>query len=224
MSHEVIVYGSRALAAMLYEDSLRHPDFTIVAFVVDESYLDPSGYYLGLPQVGLQSVSDLYPRATYDMMILISTYEDMRIRDSMYHSSISLGYPLRNYVSPSSIVSSHVSMGHNNVIFEQVYMGPQGRMGSFNIIRQHVYIGHDFTIGDRNVIAPGCKIGGHAHIAHHCYIGIGATLIDHISIAEESLVGAGSVVIKDTEPYSRNVGNPSRVISYKQQEGLKVNR
>jgi sugar O-acyltransferase (sialic acid O-acetyltransferase NeuD family) len=222
MSNPVIVYGSRMLAEMLYYDSLRHPDFKIEAFVQDESYLDESGYYLGLPQVGLKSVTEYYPTCSYDMIVLTASYHDMRNRETLYNKAKALGYSLRNYISPSSLVSPDVEMGENNLIFEQVFLGARGHMGSCNTIRQQVYIGHDFTLRNNIVITPGCKIGGNCTIDKNCYIGLGATIINDIMISEESLVGAGSVVLKNTEPFSKNVGNPSRVLGYHQQEGLKV--
>jgi len=211
------------LAGMLYYDSLRHPDFKIEAFVQDESYLDESGFYLGLPQVGFKTVKENYPTSKYDMIVLTASYQDMRNREGLYKKAKALGYHLRNYISPSSIVSPDVEMGDNNLIFEQVFIGARGYMDSCNTIRQQVYIGHDFKIGNNNVITPGCKIGRNCVVANNCYIGLGSTIINKAMISEESLVGAGSVIIKNTEPYSKNVGNPSRIIGYHQQEGLKVN-
>jgi sugar O-acyltransferase (sialic acid O-acetyltransferase NeuD family) len=211
------------LAGMLYEDSLRHPDFKIVAFVQDEEYLDPSGSYLGLPQVGLKAVRELYPTSSFDMIVLTASYHEMRNREGLYHKAKALGYSLRNYISPSAIVSADVEMGENNFICEQVFLGARGQLGSCNTIRQQVYLGHDFTMGNNNVITPGCKIGGNCVIENNCYIGIGATIINKTRIAEETLVGAGSLVLKDTEPFSKNVGNPSRVLGYHREEGLKVN-
>lgn len=222
MGNEVIVYGSRMLAEMLYYDSLRHPDFKIAAFIQDEEYLDASGYYLGLPQVGLGTVLEKYPIRTFDMIVLTASYHDMRNRDDMYNKAKALGYNLRNYLSPSSIVSPNVVMGENNIIFEQTFLGAGVQMGSCNTIRQQVYIGHDFRMGDNNVITPGCKIGGDCRIEDNCYIGLGSTIMNGIVISEESLVGAGSVVIKNTEPFTKNVGNPSRAIGYHKEEGLKV--
>ncbi len=223
MSNPVIVYGSRMLSEMLYYDSLRHPDFKIEAFTLDEAYLDGSGYYLGLPLVGFQSVAEDYPIDSYDMIVLTTSYNDMRNRESMYNKAKALGYHLRNYISPSSIISPDVEMGDNNLIFEQVFLGPKGRMGSCNTIRQQVYIGHNFDLGNNIVITPGCNIGGNCSIKNNCYIGIGATITNDTVISEECLIGAGSLVLRNTEPFSKNVGSPSRVLSYHEQEGLKVN-
>jgi sugar O-acyltransferase (sialic acid O-acetyltransferase NeuD family) len=222
MSNPVIVYGSKFLAEMLYYDSLKHPDFNIVAFAADEAYVDKTGYYLGLPMVVMETLTERYPPSAYDMIVLTTSFHDMRNREGMYTKVKALGYTLRNYISPSSIVSPGIEMGDNNLIFEQVFLGHRGRMESCNIIRQQVYVGHEFTLGNNNVITSGCTIGGECHIENNCYIGLNATILNKITVSEESLVGAGSVVIRNTEPFSRNVGNPSRVLSY-HKEGLKVN-
>ncbi len=223
MSKPVIVYGSRLLSKILYFDSLRHSDFKIEAFTLDEDYLDGSGYFLGLPQVGFKSLFETYPIDSYDMIVLTTSYNDMRNREGMYNKAKASGYRLRNYISPSSVISPDVKMGDNNLIFEQVFLGSTGRMGSCNTIRQQVCIGHDFNIGNNVVITQGCNIGGNCTIKNNCYIGMGATIINDIVISEECLIGAGSLVLKDTEPFSKNVGSPSRVMSYHEQEGLKVN-
>jgi sugar O-acyltransferase (sialic acid O-acetyltransferase NeuD family) len=222
MSSPVIVYGSKFLAEMLYYDSLKHPDFKIEAFAADEGYVDETGFYLGLPMVAMETITERYPPTSYDMIVLTTSFHDMRDREGMYTKAKSLGYTLRNYISPSSIVSTGTEMGDNNIIFEQAFLGHRGRMGSSNIIRQQVYVGHEFTVGNNNVITSGCTIGGECRIENNCYIGLNATILNKITVSEESLVGAGSVVIRNTEPFSRNVGNPSRVLSY-HKEGLKVN-
>jgi len=49
-----------------------------------------------------------------------------------------------------------------------------------------------------------------------------ATVLNSIRLADETLVGSGSVVIKNTKPCSKNVGNPSRVIIYHREEGVRM--
>jgi acetyltransferase-like isoleucine patch superfamily enzyme len=47
------------------------------------------------------------------------------------------------------------------------------------------------------------------------WIGANVIILPGVTIAEGSIVGAGSVVTKSTEPYSINVGNPSKLIKYR---------
>jgi acetyltransferase-like isoleucine patch superfamily enzyme len=98
----------------------------------------------------------------------------------------------------------------------------EGVMGNNNTIRQNVYLGHNFTLGNNNFIAAGSTIGGRCTIKNTCYIGLSAVIKNLTIIEDETLIGAGSVVIKNTEPYSKNVGNPSRIIGYHKEDGIKL--
>lgn len=224
VNKKVIVYGNTILSKMLYYDSLKHPDFIVACFTVDEEYLHDDKF-LGLPQINFESITCLYPPEEYDMIAILGGYSCMRNREKMYYKALEKGYLLRNYISPSCDMPPDIEMGENNIIFGLTHIGPGGKMGCNNIIRQNVYLGHDFNIGNNNNIAAGCRIGGSCTIENTCYIGLGATITNNTSIREETLIGAGSVVIRHTDPYSKNVGNPSRVIGYHKEEGImmKVN-
>jgi sugar O-acyltransferase (sialic acid O-acetyltransferase NeuD family) len=222
MAREIIVYGARMLATMLYFDARDHEEYVIKAFVVDEAYLEGTGMFLGLPQVSFEEALARYSPAEFDMLVLNASFIDMRGRDDLYQKAKVAGYRLVNYISPRSVISPDSTMGDNNVVFEHTYLGPGGSMGSNNILRQQVYIGHEYKIGNGNVITPGVKIGGGSTLGNNCYIGLGATIINGLRIEEESLVGAGSLVIKDTEPFSKSIGSPSRIIGYHEEDGLKV--
>lgn len=219
---DVLVYGSRKLGEMLYADAQNHKNFNIVGFVVDASYINGDPHDSGLPLVAFESVEDQYPPEGYDMIVLTASFDKMRFRDSLYNKAVAKGYDLRNYISPSAIVSPDVIIGKNNIIMEMAYLGPSGKLGNSNIIRQMVYIGHDFTIGDKNVFAPKVSVGGDSRIGNSSYIGIGSTILNNKTIGDEALVGGGAVVIKDVEAYSKNVGNPSRCIGYHKETGLEV--
>jgi len=62
-----------------------------------------------------------------------------------------------------------------------------------NLPEEPVWIGDDVWIGTRVIILPGVKIGDHA------------------------VIGAGAVVAKDIPPWGIAVGNPARVIRYRNQ-------
>ena len=156
------------------------------------------------------------------MLAIFEGYRSMRARDNIFSKAKSSGYKLRNYISARADIAPDVQMGENNVIMGTSYIGFGGIMGDNNLIRQSVYLGHEFKMGNNNIITAGCNIGGLSNIKNNCYFGLGSTVIDHINIAEDTLIGAGSLVIRHTEPYSKNVGNPSRIIGYHQYQGVRM--
>jgi len=219
--NKVILYGNSVLSQMVFFDAVGCCCFEIAGFAVDKPYLK-TPTFCGLPQVDFAEVKQHFPPDQYDMLAVLGGFSDMRGRAAHYQRAKAKGYQMRNYISSRSELSPDVTMGENNIILSQSYIGFGGRMGDNNIIRQQVYLGHDFTIGSHNFIGPGCNIAGYCSIANTCYIAMGSTVINNTNIAEETLVGAGSVVIRHTEPYSKNVGNPARMIGYHQEEGIRM--
>lgn len=211
MNKPVIVYGNRSLSKMLWMDSKEDENFVIKAFIVDDSYLNKDRQFCGLPQVGLSYMKEIYPPEEYDLIVCDGT-NLIQNKEPLYLKVKDLGYTFRNYISPRSIVSNDLIMGVNNIIFEQVYIGPNGTIGNNNVIRQQVYLGHDFNIKDHSIFNPGVKIGGFLDCDSYVFVGIGAVVVDHIKLEKYTKIGAGSVVIKSTEKNSVNVGNPSRNI------------
>jgi sugar O-acyltransferase (sialic acid O-acetyltransferase NeuD family) len=220
---KVVIYGNTITSKMLFHDADGDNDFVIEAFAVDSEYLT-NNTFMGLPQVDFSIVEKVYPPSEYDMLAVLSGFENMRSRNAFFLKSKEKGYMLRNYVSQNCDFNANVTMGINNIIFAQSHVGTDGCMGDNNIIRQNVYLGHDFKLGNNNTLAPGCNIAGRCQIRNSCYVGIGATIVEDVRLNDETLVGAGSVVIKNTEPHSKNVGNPSRIIGYHKENGIMMRR
>ncbi|MDY0235305.1 MAG: hypothetical protein RBR71_04725 [Gudongella sp.] len=221
MNKKVIVYGNNILSEMLYYDAKHHLDFVIAGFTVDWEYLSEDTF-MGLPQVSFDIVTEIYPPDKFDMIAVRGGYTNMRSRREMYLRAKEKGYLLRNYISPTCDITPTVKMGDNNLILGQSHVGVEGSLGSNNVIRQQAYLGHGFLVKDNSVIGVGCNIGGFCTIEDACYLGIGSTVINNTRISKESLIGAGSLVIRHTEPYSKNVGNPSKIIGYHKEEGIRM--
>ena len=208
MNKKTVLYGNRSLCKMLYLDSLHNDQIEVVAFVVDKAYLDPSGVFCGHPQVAFETVESSYPPQEYSMIVLEGTLKDIGA-PSLYDRAKAKGYTLLNYFSPKAVLAETFVCGDNNVIFELAYVGHNGKMGSNNVIRQQVYLGHDFVLGNNVIINSVVQVGGFCTLENDVFVGIGATVINDLHLSEGSVVGAGSVLIRSTEPFSKNVGCPA---------------
>lgn len=58
-------------------------------------------------------------------------------------------------------------------------------------------------------------IKGKVSIDENVWIGANVTILPGVRIGEGAIIGACSVVTKDVAPYSINVGNPSKIIGYR---------
>ncbi len=107
------------------------------------------------------------------------------------------------------------------------------RLGRGVVINSFTYIygKGGVEIGDKSLISPNCSIVAGDHdfagtesilerpsksqkivIENECWIGANSVIVGGVTIREGSIVGAGSVVTKDTEPFSINVGSPAKKI------------
>jgi sugar O-acyltransferase (sialic acid O-acetyltransferase NeuD family) len=213
MSKKVVVFGMSVLTEMICRDVVEHDDFEIAAITVDRAYMKTDNYK-GFPVIAFEDIVNKYPPEKFDMLVVYTSQENMRLKEKIYNRVKDKGYSLRNYISPKADCHSDLEMGVNNIIMAHAYLGFHGKMGDNNFIRQKVYLGHDFVMGSHNTIAPGCRIGGHCIFESHIYIGLGAVVNNMLKISKDTLVGSGAVVIRNTEECSVNVGNPSRVIRY----------
>lgn len=221
MNKPVIIFGTSLVSHMVYHDAKGHKDFDIVAATVDKEDLE-SGTFIDIPLVDFAEIQNVYPPDLYDMMLVISNITDIRNRQRLFERIKKKGYCMRNYVSPKADYAGPRNWGENNVVMAGAHVGVNGIMGDNNMIRQNTYLGHNFQMGSNNVMSPGCCIAGDVVVKDGCYFGLNATIIDYLTVEEETLVGAGAVIIKSTEPHSVNVGNPSRIIGYHPETGVKV--
>jgi sugar O-acyltransferase (sialic acid O-acetyltransferase NeuD family) len=204
---KLLLYGNRPLAAMLAEDAKHHPDIEVVAFVVDQQYLDPSGTFRGLPQVAFESVEKRYSPHDHWMIALDGSLPKTSL---LAEQAKAKGYRLASYVSPKAVISQDMVLGENTVIYELAYVGYGVKLGSSVLVRQHVYLGHEGIIGNNVTLNPSSRLGGYCVVDDHAFIGIGATIIDKRIIGAHSVVGAGSVVVKDVPDATTVIGNPAK--------------
>ncbi|QRN85515.1 hypothetical protein JR334_11295 [Clostridia bacterium] len=217
----VVLYGTSPVSQMVFLDAKEQEDFQIVAATQKREDRNNDTFF-DIPLLDFHTITKEYPPEDYDMLLAISHITEIRYRQRLFETIKQMGYTMRNYISPRADVKDTSNWGENNIVMAGAHVGVNGILGDNNLIRQNTYLGHNFIVGDNNVISPGCCIAGDVVVKDGCYFGLNATVVDYLTVETETLVGAGAVVIKNTEPYSTNVGNPSRVIAYHSEKGVQV--
>ena len=106
-------------------------------------------------------------------------------------------------------------------------VGDNCRIGAFTFIPQGVSIGNDCFIGPGTVftndLLPNAREANRGEwtmvpttVEDDVAIGANSTILCGITIGEGALIGAGSVVTRSIPPMAIAVGNPARVVKYRQ--------
>tara|TARA_R110002050_G_scaffold97132_1_gene202052 strand:- start:3621 stop:4241 length:621 start_codon:yes stop_codon:yes gene_type:complete len=132
--------------------------------------------------------------------------------------SIKLGVSYATLVHKKAILAPTVCVLEGTVILAGAIINADAKIGKHVIINTAAVIEHDCNIADFVHISPNATLAGNVRIGLGTHIGAGAIIIPNIKIGKWAIVGAGAVVIKDVPDYATVVGNPARIINYKEKE------
>tara|TARA_R110001606_G_scaffold152476_1_gene293193 strand:- start:4390 stop:5010 length:621 start_codon:yes stop_codon:yes gene_type:complete len=154
----------------------------------------------------------------------IKTFENNEFIISIGNNSIrkkiskKLTVQFAKAIHHSAIVSKNVKIGKGTVVMAGAIINSGVSIGEHCIINSNAVVEHDCFVEDFVHISPSATITGNVTINEGVHIGAAATIIPNIKIGKWATVGAGSVVLKDVPAYAIFVGNPARIINYKEKE------
>lgn len=218
---KLIIYGVGDFASTLTNYISSESAFEVVAYSVDDEYLDGKKHFDGKPLYGLSEIVRKYSYSEHSIMLAIG-YSSMRARVSMFENAMKTGLKIENFISKNSIVHPSVKYGVGNIILPGSIVEPCVSIGDNNIIWSSVNISHDSKIGCHNFIATQSLIGGFSKVGDSCFLGFKSTISQNVSLGDETLLGACSLVLKDTLDYGKYVGVPARLVSTHKEKGITI--
>lgn len=112
-------------------------------------------------------------------------------------------------------ISNTVLIKEGTVVMAGAVINAATKIGKHCIINTNAVVEHDCKIEDFVHISPAATVTGNVTIKEGTHIGAGAIIIPNITIGKWVTIGAGTVVINDIPDYAVAVGNPARIIKYK---------
>ena len=223
MTNNIVLYGIGPLARTLFHHLTIDSDINVVAFTADKEHITEERF-CDLPVTPFETVTSLYPPKDYGMLCAIGA-KRLRDRQTMFEKAKDKGYALVNYISRKLHCvdgGATLTLGENNIIMPYVFMDPMVKMGDNNLFWGTSVIGHNSTIGDHNYFSGSALIAGNVKVGDLCFLGNSATVINGISLADETQVIAGAVMLKDSEPCAKYIGNPVRRIGFHHETGILI--
>ncbi|MBC3870909.1 acyltransferase [Undibacterium oligocarboniphilum] len=113
-----------------------------------------------------------------------------------------------------------IEIGDRSIVNVGGYLSGEGglRIGKEVLIGPHVRIfsaGHAIHGGEASIYLNPLTYAG-VDIGDGAWIGGGATILPGVTIGRGAVVGAGSIVTEDVPDFAIAVGNPARLLRYRQ--------
>ncbi len=114
-----------------------------------------------------------------------------------------------------AVISGSARLGKGTVVMGNATINSDAVIGEHCIINTGATVEHDCKLGDFVHISPNAALAGDVTVGEGSQIGIGAVVIPGIKIGDWVTVGAGTVVIENIPDFAVVVGNPGKIIKYK---------
>lgn len=122
-----------------------------------------------------------------------------------------------NLIHPQVFISEKdIQMGKGNIVNAGVVFTTDIIIGNYNYFNRCCSISHDVEVGDYCYIHSGVHLSGKSKINDKVWLGVNSTIIQRLNVGKGALIGAGTVVVKNVEDNAVMVGNPAKLLRYKE--------
>lgn len=214
-----IIIGNGVHAKTMYNYISQTKNEEIIGFCVDKNYIG-EGCLCG--KKVYETNEFLREIKPCDVRLIMGVgYTKMGdVKKSLFERFSTKGYIFDNYIHPTAIVSTDVSMGEGNSILAGAIIGSGSVLGNGNLIFEGALMSHDVMMGDYNTMSVGATVAGKAIINSHCFIGANATVRDNVELEDYVLVGASAYADKNIAKRSVLAGNKSVLLKNKQSDSF----
>lgn len=209
----LVIIGAGEFAGIAYEYFTFDSEYEVVAFAVEDKYLDKSEYY-GKPVIAISKLREQYSPEIYETFVAITYVRLNRERKRLFHLCKDWGYHCASYISSHAFVWHNVKVGENTFIFENNTVQYYVSIGDDTILWSGNHIGHRTVIGDDCWLTSHCVISGFCKIGSGSFIGVNATLGDNVTLGEDTVFGAAAVTVKNLPDRGKvYIGSPAKPLN-----------
>ena len=200
------LYGAGGHSKVI-TDILNSLDVEVIGMFDDNP---PDARFKGMEiKDGIRLLGEGFP--TLDAPLIISVGNNARRAELAELIDATYGTAIHG----TAIISTKATIGVGTVVLQGAIVQAGAQIGTHVLVNTAASIDHDNFIGDFAHVSPHATLCGHVRVGEGTHIGAGAIVIPSIQIGQWCTVGAGAVVIRDVPDFATVVGNPAKVIKFR---------
>ncbi|MCQ2193537.1 MAG: hypothetical protein MJZ28_01150 [Paludibacteraceae bacterium] len=204
---KLIIYGVGTLARQIYYYNERYCLYEIVAFVDDNPNIPRE--FLGKPVMSYNEASVRFcDKKSISYIVAIGYVKCNVPRKNVCEKLKRDGYQLANFITSGSNCWPDTKMGHNVIVFDNVFIGIGCELKDGVVISEGSTLSHDITVGEYTFFSDEVTVGGFAEIKNNCFLGLNSTVKSASVIGAYNIVGAGANLLHTTDDFCVTIGNP----------------
>ncbi|MCI8416933.1 MAG: acetyltransferase [Lachnospiraceae bacterium] len=210
------IYGSGGSGCEVREIAEQQNIWEKIVFIDD---MVEVGVFKGIERMPFKSFVQIYDKDTAEIVIALGEPEH---KIALCHKVKEKEYPLAKVLHPMAWISPSANLEEGLIVHAQSFISSDTLIEENTCIEPGTIVGHDCIIRRNCQIAPNATLGGHCEVGEGTYIGMNVSVKEGIKIGKNSIIGMGSTVLRDIPENVIALGNPARVMKYK--NGTKVFR
>lgn len=211
---KLIIIGVGEFADIAYEYFTYDSDYEVVAFSVEEKYMNVKCEHHGLPIVPFENIEAYFSNKEHYVFVAVTYVKLNRARRRLFDIVKQKGYKCASYISSKAFVWHNAEIGENTFIFENNTIQYFVKIGNNVILWSGNHIGHRTVIEDDCWLTSHNVISGFCRIGRGSFLGVNATLGDNVVLGEDTVFGAAAVTVKSLpDKGCVYVGSPARKLN-----------
>lgn len=192
---QIVIYGIGKMAEFISYSFQNDSDYVVVAFCVDDAYLETSQKtFLGCPVLGFTDILQHFPPDSCLMHLAVGRNNARQI---IFEKVLQAGYSFANYICSKANVWPDLIIGRNVFIDQACVIHPYVKIGD-NSMFIAARIGHHCSVGSHSLLS-GVSLAGNVSIGDNCFMGINSGAKENVRIGDHNTIGAGCFITKNTE-------------------------
>lgn len=131
------------------------------------------------------------------------------LRGHLFERFSARGFGFVSVRHPSAYVGRAAELGEGSQVMAGCVLQCRVRVGRNSVINTKVSVDHDCVIGEHVFVGPGATLCGEVQVGDHSFVGSGAVLLPGVRVGSRAVIGAGAVVTRPVADGALVTGVPA---------------